>query len=589
MLGACYQNCRRRMLSGRHRVGVVVSAALFSSACGDPLVLGENQPDSNSVEAMGGSGGDPRTGGAMGGATPDSCQFSELRGEEAFSIAVGTSWDEDPDLAGMTQLKSTATDNGTSDRVYVQVEDYHIREELLVALRESVLISERGDQDEARNPWDVFQVNGGSDVLQFAIDRSVPQVCPLDELESELEVRTKFFRQAWEPMTCNGSIYSVPLGLHRLNTVIVNHGLYDRLRELADEQGEVVPEFSALRGTEDLIRVLELARDLPLLNEEGVEAERVVPFSLCLTIPDPMDTEAGAPKVELWPLAIVAFENLLVADDDNYARIWEGSAEGANLGPPIRRMVDQLRRLREVSNLGEVFDSTCPGLGSRFKASVWQRAAEQVGAGKALLTIGGDWLRAVRLEEERDVFETYPYPGTSDKFVYTPDTFAVPRLLNRDGSAARFWLQEVVADKQSQLSFAVEKQAIPARNDIDLESGELQGPENEYLRESYAKFRACSNELENGEQEPSCELLLAVSGLAPPPGIDPCYDKLHSILAIAMGVPVDFGSMDDESWQTFREECGEPPTSTDGATDLLEQILTDISEHPYASECRSAD
>src|SRR5690606_13673316 len=109
-----------------------------------------------------------------------------------------------------------------------------------------------------------------------------------------------------------------------------------------------------------------------------------------------------------------------------------------------------------------------------------------------------------------------PFPGTGEAFVYTPDSFAVPRRGGTDGAGAHVWLREVVSDQTTQVRFANIKNSIPAIRDLD--DNTLDGLVHERLRDTYRQFAACQTE------GSSCRLLLAVSGLGPPPATDPCLD-----------------------------------------------------------------
>jgi glucose/mannose transport system substrate-binding protein len=69
----------------------------------------------------------------------------------------------------------------------------------------------------------------------------------------------------------------------------------------------------------------------------------------------------------------------------------------------------------------------------------WQEAPRMVIEGEALLTIGGDWMRALREAKDSDGVVTYAFPSEEETFAYTPDSFTVPPQEGSQGSSARRW------------------------------------------------------------------------------------------------------------------------------------------------------
>ncbi len=477
-----------------------------------------------------------------------SCSFLESTTQSDLEIKVGTFWREHPDTKGMEYLEA----RGGALADIVTITKYENRQHLLTGL--------------AERPVDVFQVNGGSDVLQFVVDPTLPRVCPLDELDDVLDIRKNYFRATWEPMSCNGSLYSLPLNVHRLNTVMVNLDVYERLAEAAREAGTELPPFAELKDGQQLLQVLELARSLGLSSDDG---KRIVPLSLCI----------GTDPGQAWPLTVVAFENLLASYGNGaYEAIWlaEGDESPDDMEAMIRRVALDLRRLRDVSSLGADYDAGCLTAPSEMdEAKPWQGAGELVRTGDALLTIGGDWLRGlIEDEDEWDYIQTFPYPGQEDTFVYTPDTFAAQYLPDSDGAPARTWLVDVLSKVETQVGFAQAKQAIPASS--QLTDDQIEDLGSEYLSANYRQFKECH------EDDSSCRLLLAVSGLSPAAGTNQCFDQLGMILAAIMGVEYP-----DEAWTNFEDGCGRrKPSSSEDAVDALVDLLLEVSKAPYASQCR---
>ena len=97
---------------------------------------------------------------------------------------------------------------------------------------------------------------------------------------------------------------------------------------------------------------------------------------------------------------------------------------------------------------------------------------------------------------------------------------------------------------------------------------------SENLRSTYRQFANCNDST-------SCKLLLAVSGLAPPPGTDPCFDEMHSLLTFAVT------GQDPSAGSTVARHCQEsfPATGAQAEARLLD-LLLQIAGRRFAPGCR---
>ncbi len=401
---------------------------------------------------------------------------------------------------------------------------------------------------------DVYQVNGGSDVLQFALAAPLPttEICALDSLDRLYDFRNRYFEAAWLPAICQGSLYSVPLNIHRINTGLFNLNVYGEYLLLADAEGREFPADAEFPNAEALLDFLEWAAQQDLETANG---EEVIPFSLGI----------GEDSSSAWPITLVAFESFLASYGNGiYESIWQGGTQAipnSEMIEGITLLAEHLRRLGAVGNLADALS--------------WQDATKLVVDGSALMTISGDWIRAAVDETLRDRIVTRLFPGTQGTFVYTPDSFSVPRRSQTDGSSAHAWFRDVINDKTTQLKFAREKQAIPAL--ANLKSSELASLESDYLIANYEEFADCQKP--NSE----CRLLLAVSGLGPAGAHDPCFDQLGMILATIAGQKYP-----QEIWNSH--DCETPiPQSSAEAEKALVQLLLDVSARPFARRCRAGD
>jgi glucose/mannose transport system substrate-binding protein len=459
--------------------------------------------------------------------------------ESDTPLAIATFWAaDDYERTAFKQLEDRADDAGyrvSVDRMRTRVDSQrHISE----AFVSQVLP-------------DVFQVNGGSDVLRWVDGRNAETtaVCALDSLRDSYRWSRSYFPEAIDPVSCDGRLYALPVGIHHLNVLFYNKRLFAELSELASSRNIVLTPPSELASPHDLVTLLERVSQLEATTPTG---KAIVPLSL------------GSSSD--WPLTIVAFENVLLGlSEQAYRNLWMGGLSG----------VYESRRDSLEEKLGEMLLVLQRLIGhSNFAArETWQDALRQMGRGEALITITGDWgyaqLDGLMLPD----VETVTFPGTAGSFVYTPDSFAVPRELGKDGSPAHGFLHQVVEDKRALIAFSNAKHSIPPRHDLTEE--EISELGSDSLRASYRQFAACSG------GESSCNLLLAVSGLGPSPGADPCLDEVDALLTLAAA-----GALPSDEFLMNRTCSSIFPLAREDAKDRLLQLLLGVGESRFVAGCR---
>jgi ABC-type glycerol-3-phosphate transport system substrate-binding protein len=471
---------------------------------------------------------------------PDSsCDLAEPAADAQSSlISVATFWTaDDREYAALKRL----LDSVDRDRYVVETQQMRTRVDAQRHINDAF--------ENAQLP-DVFQVNGGSDVLRWVRDRGADatDVCALDRLRDSYGWQGDYFEAALRPLTCHQHLYGLPVGIHNLNVLFYNRELFARLQAAASARGLKLTEPAELDSVDEFVEELALVKELGVESEAG---EAVIPLAL------------GAQSD--WPLTIVAFENVLLGlGNEAYTTLWMGGLEGdtgarrRTLETSLEDMVSVLRRLRDYSNA---------------EARVgWQDALRQVGSGDALFTITGDWGWA-QLEQGTEArVATVTFPGTAGTFVYTPDSFAVPRELDKTGFVARSFLHDVVEDETTLLAFSNAKYSIPPRVDLSPTQLDELRPS---VRETYERFRSCEAD------SSGCQLLLAVSGLGPPPGTNPCFDDIDALLTLAvMGVAPSAEQLDTRL-------CTEPfPNSESAATARMIELLLSIGNQRFAADCR---
>jgi glucose/mannose transport system substrate-binding protein len=302
----------------------------------------------------------------------------------------------------------------------------------LIALHESLhpdvtvrnLAAEYADQarDELKNrmaagtPPDTFQANIGYGVLTWA-----PEALEsLDDLAADQGWTTAFEPAVLAAASEGGVLYAVPMNIHRINSLFYNS------KVLADHG-------------------LTPATTLEELHDQ------------CLTLRAAGVTPIALGNINNWTLQELAFECVLpaVAGADGYETYWRGDSTADS-----QEMQDTLAYVLSL------FADDCFNTDST--TIDWTAALDMVADNTAAYSEMGDWAKGY-LESvgqiADDDFGVVPFPGTSDIFVYTSDTFPLPKgAAHRDDAID---LLITMASIDGQIAFNQIKGSIPARVDID--------------------------------------------------------------------------------------------------------------------------
>lgn len=480
----------------------------------------------------------------LGDYPPSTCDLAEP--PDTFShvpLSMATFWTKDPnENLALEVLVSRADERGYD--VLTWRPDTRVEAQLR--------IKDSFDKDDNKQLPDVIQVNGGSDVLRWVSQRTgeATDVCALDQLRDQEHWSRDYFESALKPLTCRGQLFGLPVGIHHLNLLFYNQVLYEELQQLAMQRGLELRKPSELGGVHELIEQLEVIAKL------GVELPSGAPL-----VPLALGTK------DEWPLTILAFENVLLSlSRDAYQTLWlgelasDGGKGAEQLELQLRRMLETLRELVRYSNFAARLE--------------WQDAVRQVGSGEAVMTVTGDWGWAQLPDEHRDNVATVAYPGTADSFVYTPDSFAVPRDLHKNGFPARSFLRDVVANTTALIEFSNLKHSVPPRRDLTTSEIAMLGTES--MRRTYERFSDCD------ASAGGCQLLLAVSGLAPPPGAEPCTDDVDALLTLAVT------GRGPSRAQIDNRLCTEQrfPNTAALAEERLIELLLSVAKKRFAADCR---
>jgi glucose/mannose transport system substrate-binding protein len=277
---------------------------------------------------------------------------------------------------------------------------------------------------EKGSPPDTFQANGGYDLLRWARGvrrggeaRATAYLEPLEFLFESEQWRTVFPKEVLDLVSHDGEAYAVPLNIHRTNAIVMD------ARALA--KAEVEPPQT----------LDELHRAAATLRRKGI-----TPLSIGTR--------------QAWTLSLLAFENLLIAiaGPTFYRELFEGKRSAR--APELREMLTELGRLLDAGN------PDAPTL-------AWDEAVDRVRIGSAAMTITGDWAKGYL--ERRGWLEDHDFlmtasPGTASAFVFTMDTFGLPRgAKHREGAVD---LLRIFGSPHGQTAFNRIKGSLPARNDV---------------------------------------------------------------------------------------------------------------------------
>lgn len=275
------------------------------------------------------------------------------------------------------------------------------------------------------DPPDVFQANIGRDVMQWVItngiDAGETKLVALNRLipDSAAEWRTAMPAALVAAASYDGELYSVPIRISRVNSLFYNKRIFKKYH---------IPPPTQLA---DLIAIKQRLKGTPITP-------------LALGSRDP------------WTLALLIFEGLLVGREG--PEFFESYFRG-QLTPDDPRMVSTLEAAMELVAM------TNPD----HEELNWIQASDLVADGRAAMTVMGDWAApnflARGLREEEDYGEA-AFPGSQGGFVYTADTFALPKGGKNNAGGAR--LLQTIGSKEVQDALFRAWGSLPARLDVPL-------------------------------------------------------------------------------------------------------------------------
>jgi glucose/mannose transport system substrate-binding protein len=266
----------------------------------------------------------------------------------------------------------------------------------------------------ANNPPDSYQRHAGAELLD---DITADKVESVDFIYDEQGWRDVFPAGLLDLITVDGSLYSVPVNIHRSNVIWYNPAV---------------------------------------LEEVGIEA----PPATWSEFLDQAATLEAAGKIALtigptWTQEHL-LENVLLGElgAETYSGLWDGSTDWES--EPVIAALDMYTTVLEHSNIASA-------------AADWQPALDPVIEGDAAYNVMGDWsdtyFRIAKELEWETEYAAAPSPGTTGMFNFLSDSFTLPvGAQHRDAAVA--WL-ELAGSQEGQDTFNPIKGSIPARTDGD--------------------------------------------------------------------------------------------------------------------------
>ena len=162
----------------------------------------------------------------------------------------------------------------------------------------------------------------------------------------------------------------------------------------------------------------------------------------------------GTPTVYRW-----VFESIMVGvgGRDLWVDVWDHKDSAAIHGPLMRKVFETYKRLRDYSD---------PGYSGRS----WPAAIAMVVAGKAAMSITGDWGKAEFTAAGQLPGRDFgcQLQGDPPTFVIHGDMFGFPRSSDPKVIEAQKLLARTVFDRAVQLKYNLVKSGTPARTDVDV-------------------------------------------------------------------------------------------------------------------------
>jgi glucose/mannose transport system substrate-binding protein len=272
------------------------------------------------------------------------------------------------------------------------------------------------------DPPDSFQVHMGHELTDGYV--AANQVEPIDDLYKSEGFETAFPKGVLEIVSANNNYWSVPVNIHRANVLWFNK------KVLSDNQINPPETFDDFFSA-----------------AEKLKGKGITPLALG-------DKEPFA--------SAHLFETVLLGTlgADAYKGLWTGATKWDDA--KVTTALENLKKMLGYIN-------------SDHAALTWDQANDQLIAGKAAMTVMGDWTNGDYTQKKFNDYGWTLAPGTKGIFDALSDTFALPKNAKNRQNAVD-WLK-LAGSVEGQDAFNPLKGSIPA----NVNAGKASGY-NDYLK-----------------------------------------------------------------------------------------------------------
>ena len=244
-------------------------------------------------------------------------------------------------------------------------------------------------------------------------------VVPLDDVAQRAHWREKMFPVVLQTVSRGGKVMAAPLGVHRINTLLYNHHVWEQLR---------LPPPRTWHDIEAAAKVMRAHQVTPLAWSD-----------------------------EPWQIATV-FETVLLSEGGPVLYADLASTQHWSAWQDAR-VIAALRRLRWLRDLDDEPTTEQP----------WTTSARRLQKGEAGMLIMGDWARGELQawgEHAGLDFDCVPVPQTAGMHLYSIDTLAM--LVGRNAHRPeQERMADILGQPATQIAYNQAKGSVPVRTDID--------------------------------------------------------------------------------------------------------------------------
>ncbi len=361
----------------------------------------------------------------------------------------GTDGASDDIGGGSVEIFSWWTSGGESDALQAVLDIHKERIPKASVTNAAVDFADKAreklqDRMEKAIPPDTFQANIGADLFKWVLlngnDDSETKVESLQKLAEENGWLDVFDPDILAAASHDGKLYGLPVNVHRINSLFIRKDLFEK-------HGLTAPT-----SLEELHTVCDT-----IMNDADIQAEAPGGRMACLALGNKWS----------WTLGLVGFQMVMpaIAGPEYFESFWLGNESASDA--ELQDTLDETLYLY----CGGTDTSDCANT-TYFNQDIddvtWDVAVQKLVSGDAMMAPMGDWAKGLLdgegLEPGVD-YEVVPFPGSDGTYIFTADTFALPKgAPNRAGAIE---LLKTFASKEGQIAFNKLKGSIPTRTDVE--------------------------------------------------------------------------------------------------------------------------